>query len=431
MTDEPGYHPGPDAPEEAEADIARPFPGRLSPRERLMRWLGVGAAIVLVLFLTLGLAVRYGLLTQTGRNLIVAPLEGLQLGPLGRLHVEGLTGDVLRDFRVRRLAIVDAQGVWLDAHDVGVRWRSVELLQRRVHIESLSAASVEILRRPILQAGAPGGSSKLPVAIRLDRLQLRLATAPAFSVQQGLFDIGAQLRLERGGAFGGAVRAQSRLRQGDGLDARFDIGLHKRIRLDLEAGEGKGGALAGAAGLPAKQPFSLTAHAEGAVSDGHVKVRAQSGATSIAQADGVWTQGGGGIVAWVSLTASSLTDKYAHELGPQLKLAARGTPGGPGLEQINAQLGADNASLQVSGLIDPAKSTAPQGLHVTGQVKDPNRIVAAPQMGLLAADGVLTAAPQGLDLDRPGERRSAVGPGLQPGARRRPGRGLAIDRRSP
>ena len=392
MTEEPGPHPGPDAPEAAEEGHT---PWRLSPRERLMRWLGAGAAILLVLILALGLAVRYGVLTQTGRNLIVAPLEGLQIGPLGRLHVEGLTGDVLRDFRVRRLSIIDAQGVWLDAHDVAVRWKSIELLQRRVHIESLSASSVEILRRPILAGGGQGGSSKLPVALRVDRLQLRLATDPAFSVQQGLFDIGAQLTLERGGAFGGAVRAQSRLRQGDGLDARFDIGLHKRIRLDLEAGEGKGGALAGAAGLPTKQPFSLTAHAEGAVSDGRVKVRAQSGATSIAQADGVWTPGGGGIVAWASLTASSLTDRYAHEFGPQLKLAARGGPGGVGLEQINAQVRSDNAMIQVAGLIDPKRSTAPQGLQVTGQIKEPNRLFGAPQMGPIAADGVLKATSKG------------------------------------
>ena len=393
MTDELEPHLGPDAAEEADQGHT---PWRLSARERLLRWGGAVLAVVLALILALLLAVRYGVLTDAGRNLITGPLEGMQIGPLGRLHVEGLTGDVWRDFRVRRLAIVDARGVWLDAHDVAIRWRSVELLQRRVHIESLSAASVDILRRPALEGGGEhGGSSKLPVHIQLDRLQLRLATEPAFSVQRGLFDIGAKLTLARSGGFAGAVRAQSLLRQGDGLNARFDIGLHHRIKLDLEAGEGKGGALAGAVGLPAKQPFSVTAHADGAVSDGRLKVRAQSGAKSIAQADGVWTKGGGGIVAWVSLTASSLTDKYAHELGSDLKLAARGAPGGPGLEQINAQLRADNALVQVFGQIDPAKSTAPQGLQVQVRVTAPNRLLGAPQMGPFAASGVLSAAPKG------------------------------------
>ncbi len=361
-----------------------------------MRWLGGGFAVVLVLILALGLAARYGVLTETGRNLITGPLEGLQLGPLGKLHVEGLTGDVWRDFRVRRLAIIDAQGVWLDARDVGVRWRSVELLQRRVHIESLSAASVEVLRRPLLQGGGEsGGSGKLPVHLKIDRLQMRLATDPAFSVQRGLFDIGARLTLARSLGFEGAVRAQSLLRQGDGLDARFDFGLHKRVKLDLEAGEGKGGALAGAAGLPANQPFKVTAHADGAVSDGKLRVRAQSGAKSIAQADGDWNPGGGAIDGRISLTASSLTDRYARELGPEVRFAARGAHGDGGLEQIGAQASADNVLVRLSGLIDPAKSTAPKGLLTHLEVKDPNRILGAPRMGPFVADGVLAAAPKG------------------------------------
>ena len=107
------------------------------------------------------------------------------------------------------------------------------------------------------------------------------------------------------------------------------------------------------------------------------------------------TPGGGGIVAWTSLTASSLTDRYAREFGPQLKLAARGAPGGAGLEQINVQVRADNAMIQVSGLIDPRKSTAPRGLRVSGQIREPNRLIGAPQMGLFAADGVLTPASKG------------------------------------
>ena len=103
----------------------------------------------------------------------------------------------------------------------------------------------------------------------------------------------------------------------------------------------------------------------------------------------------GGIVAWASLTASTLTDRYAREFGPQLKLIARGSRGGAGLEQINGQLRTDNAMVQVAGLIDPRTSTAPKGLQVSGQVKDVTRLIGAPQMGLFTADGVLAAAPKG------------------------------------
>ena len=366
-----------------------------------MRWLGAGFAVLLVLFAALGLAVRYGVLTQTGRNLVSAPLEGLPLGPFGRLHVEGLTGDVLRDFRLRRLAIIDSQGVWLDARDIGVRWRSVELLSRKVHIESLSAGSVEILRQPVLSQTKQGPSSGgLPVSILVDRLQIRLETQPAFSVQRGLFDVGARADLERSGAIGGAVNAQSLLRGGDGLNARFDFGLHKRIKLDAQAFEAGGGALAGTLGLPAHLPFVLDAHADGAVSDGRLKVRALSGGRPIAEADGAWSKGGGGMTARLSLAASSRTAGYMRELGPEVRLAGQTQPANGGEQSVKAQISADNALISASGLIDPNKNkvAAPNGVQVQASVKDMSRIVRTPAMGRLTADGVFTTVNKGWRL---------------------------------
>ncbi len=364
-----------------------------------MRWLAAGVAILLVLIGALGLAVRYGVLTQAGRNLVSAPLEGLALGPIGKLHVEGLTGDVWRDFRLKRLQIIDSKGVWLDARDIGVRWRSIDLLRRRVHIESLSAANVEILRQPLLSPSKPGpAGGSLPVSILVDRLQLRLETQPAFSVQRGLFDVGARADIERGGGFGGAINAQSLLSRGDGLNARFDIGLHKRIRLDAQAFDAGGGALAGALGLPARLAFTLDAHADGAVSDGRVKVRAQSGARSIAVADGVWSRGGGGATARLSLSASTFTARYMSELGPELRFAGQTQPSAGRMQSVRAQISADNALISASGLIDPDKVAAPNGLQLQVAVRDMSRITPNPAMGRLAADGVLTALKTGWRL---------------------------------
>ena len=397
MSAEPPPSHEADPPEPAEADVETPW--RISRRQRAMQWLAAGFATLLVLIVALGLAARYGVLTQTGRNLVSAPLEGLPLGPLGKLHVEGLTGDVLRDFRLKRLTIIDSQGVWLDARDIGVRWRSGELLNRRVHIESLSAASVEILRRPILTAGKSGGaSSSLPVSILVDRLQLRLQTLPAFSAQRGDFEIGAKGDIERAGGFGGAISAKSLLRAGDGLTARFDFGLHRRIMLEAQALEGNGGALAGALGLPAAKPFQLDAHAAGSFSDGRVRIRALSGGKSIAEADGAWRKGGGGVVAKLSLAASSLTARYMRELGPELRLAAQSAPANGGQQSVSGEVNADNGIISLSGLIDPNKVTAPGGLHAQAVVKDLSRIIATPAMGRLSADGLVTLAPHGWRL---------------------------------
>jgi translocation and assembly module TamB len=392
----------PSSPEHAQPDDPSPdvdTPWRHTRRELAMRWASAGVATLLVLVAALGLAVRYGVLTQAGRNLVSAPLEGLPLGPLGKLHVEGLTGDVWRDFRLRRLAIIDSQGVWLDARDIGVRWRSVELLRRRVHIESLSAGSVEILRQPVLaQAKQPPSSGRLPVSILVDRLQMRLETQPAFSAQRGLFDVGARVDMERSGGVGGAINAQSLLRGGDGLNARFDFGLHKRIRLDAQAFEAGGGALAGTLGLSARAPFVLDAHAEGAVSDGRVKVRALSAGRPIAEANGAWSKGGGGVTARLSLAASSLTAGYMRELGPELRLAAQTRPSSGGLQSVRGQVSADNALISADGQIDPDKVAAPNGIHMQAQVKDMSRVVQTPAMGRLSADGVFTTVKSGWRL---------------------------------
>jgi len=363
-----------------------------------MRWAGAALATLLVLVAALGLAIRYGVLTEAGRSFVSAPLEGLQLGPFGKLHVEGLTGDVWRDFRLRRLTVADSQGVWLDARDIGVRWRSIDLLVRKVHIESLSAGEVEVLRRPVLTQTKQGPAGSLPVSILVDRLQMRVETQPAFSTQRGLFDVGARADIERRGGFGGAINAQSLLRGGDGLNARFDIGLHKRMRLDAQAFEAGGGALAGALGLPAHLPFTLDAHADGAVSDGKLKVRAQSGGRSIAEADGAWSKGGGGMTARLSLAASSLTDKYMHELGPEARFAGQTQPAANGRQAVKAQLSADNVLVSAAALVDPDKVAAPDGVQVAAQVKDMTRILSTPAMGRLTANALFTPAKGGWKL---------------------------------
>ncbi len=72
---------------------------------------------------------RYGVLLRRCRLLIEARTDGLKLGRLGRLKIEGLSGDIWRDARVRRLTIRDEKGVWLEANNVHLTWRYAEAPQ--------------------------------------------------------------------------------------------------------------------------------------------------------------------------------------------------------------------------------------------------------------------------------------------------------------
>ena len=56
----------------------------------------------------LALVGRYGAVTPQGRMFVEARANGLKLGRIGRLHIEGVGGDIWSDFTVRRLTIADA-----------------------------------------------------------------------------------------------------------------------------------------------------------------------------------------------------------------------------------------------------------------------------------------------------------------------------------
>ena len=118
-------------------------PTPLLPRSG--RWRGVArvaslaAAALLALAILVGAGVRYGAETGPGRALIVRLIDGMKLGPVGRLHIEGLRGDVFRSFGLKRLQIVDAKGVWLEGSDLAMVWEPGELLARRFHAGRIGA----------------------------------------------------------------------------------------------------------------------------------------------------------------------------------------------------------------------------------------------------------------------------------------------------
>ena len=155
-------------------------------------------AVAILLSLVGALAVtRYGVLIPQVRLLIEARTDGLKLGRIGRLRIEGLSGDIWRDARVRRLTIRDEKGVWLEAQNVHVSWRYLELLRRRFDADLIEAQTVRVIRRPTLE---PKGKDRgLPVSFHIDKAAARLVLEPAFSNTRGVFDLGFNLDVERKG----------------------------------------------------------------------------------------------------------------------------------------------------------------------------------------------------------------------------------------
>ena len=93
---------------------------------------------LILLFGALLLGTRYGVLLPQARLLIEARTDGLKIGRFGQLRVEGLSGDVWRDFRIRRLTLRDEKGVWLEANNI----QSAEIVNTRKKLAKPSTMSI-------------------------------------------------------------------------------------------------------------------------------------------------------------------------------------------------------------------------------------------------------------------------------------------------
>jgi translocation and assembly module TamB len=374
--------------EEAAPKPARQRPARRGGRLHLS--LLAELLIALALLAAVAAGVRFGPLTAPGRAAVMAYLDGVSLGPWGRLHATGLHGDLWSDFTIDRLSVSDSQGIWLDLGRLQVKWRPVDLLIRRFYAQSISASEVRVFRRPVLgPSPPPKPGAEAPLSVKIDRLALRLETRPAFSVREGLFDIAANLDLDHKGGIGGAIKLKSLLRPSDGLDARFDVGLSKHLFLDAAAREGDGGAISGALGLPANQTFAFIAKADGTDAQGQFHLQAISGARTPASADGTWNQAGGQGKAMLSLTASTFTAPYAAALGPQLNIDLSARTVDQHDLNVTGSLHTDNLTGSASGLVRD-HAGAPKGLKLTAVIRDLTRIVATPVMGAGAFNGTLS-----------------------------------------
>jgi len=339
----------------------------------------VSVGVVVIVGGLIGVA-RYGPLTSVGRMMIEARLTGLKVGRFGRLRIEGVRGDIWRSFTVSRLSIADRRGIWLDARGLAVRWHWSELLGRRLHMDFLSARTVTVIRRPIL--GPAEKPTPMPVSIQIDDARARVEMLPALSLRRGVYDIRTAFSVERFGGALGQGTAESVLHPGDHLHVRFDVGRSKAFTLAADAREASGGALAGALGLAADRPFSLTANAAGSMAAGRFTLDSRIGGLVPIQGAGAWNKAGGSADAHLVLAASSLLSPWRRMLGPDVRFHLAGTRAADGFYALAVNAASQNAALTARGEADIGRRSAgPKGVALDLRIIDTGRVLAWPRAG--------------------------------------------------
>src|SRR5208283_5193276 len=86
--------------------------------------------------------------TASGRALIERAVGRLTDD---QVQLSGLGGSFPQDLTLDRLQLRDRSGVWLTADRISLHWSPTALLERRVQVDWLKAARVDIERAPVSQ----------------------------------------------------------------------------------------------------------------------------------------------------------------------------------------------------------------------------------------------------------------------------------------
>ncbi len=350
-------------------------------------------AVILVLGVVLGLLsalVRFGPSTDAGHRVVAWAVNGLRVGDVGRLWVDGIEGDPWGEFTIARAEIRDGRGAWIVGRDVRLSWRSADLWRREVHIVEAMARSITVSRPPELLP--PEAATPSPVSLRIDKVATLLTLMPALAGRRGDYLVEGGLSLARDNALSGRVSAVSLMHPGDFLRANFNVS-DTTVGLEAHASEATGGALAGSLGLDGNKPFLLDARAHGSPKAGWFALASTVGNASPATARGVWSPAGGEASGRLDLTASHWLADWRAGLGPEASFHLTAARGAGDVYRTDFDARSQKVTLTAKGEVDPShRRTGRAGVAIALSATDLSAFLGAPGFGAGRASGVLTGS---------------------------------------
>jgi translocation and assembly module TamB len=227
--------------------------------------------VVVLLCVSLLGVVMVGGNTDPGRRLIerlTFQLTG------GMVHLAGLGGSFPTDLTLDELQLRDAQGVWLTADHVAVRWHPTEMLRWHVDVDTLQADKVHMERAPVGN-GKSGGKSTMPF-IEVGRFSLHVVELGAPLVGTAA-SFSANGRMQMRSLEDAAGDLVARRTDGEG---EYNVHLlmdTRRMDATLAVHEPASGPLENLLSLPGLGALSATVHLDGPRTAGRVALVADAG----------------------------------------------------------------------------------------------------------------------------------------------------------
>ena len=329
------------------------------------------------------LALPIGLIAQENENEEDAGFLERQiqsrLSSEGRdVTVRGFRGALSGEAQVARIAISDADGVWLLIEDAVLDWNRSALLRGRLEVNEISAGRISIPRPPLPANDLPAPEASggfqlpdLPVSVRIEDI-----SADRVELGADLFDLDAVVSVDGSIALAdgeGAANLDIRRiddREGElTLDASY-ANASDVLSLDLVVDEGGEGIAARPLNLPGQPPLRLAVQGEGPLSDFAADIQlatdgedrlAGTVATSVEDGTRAFSAALQGDVAPVFAPA------YQPFFGPDVALNVEGVTREDGATSIS-DLSLTASALELQGRVDIGADGLPDLIDVTGRI---------------------------------------------------------------
>jgi translocation and assembly module TamB len=198
-------------------------------------------------------------------------LENQISTPNRQIRISGIQGALSSNATIGEITIADREGIWLRIENASIVWsRAALLLRQRLEIETLSAESIEVLRKPLPEEGLPPAESsgfqipRLPIAVNLGQLSVA-------SLKFGRDVFGLESQLSLNGSLkleDGSLDTNLDIKRLDGPGGELKLAAAyadetKVLNVDLALTEPQNGVLANLLNIEGRPPLSLTLKGSG------------------------------------------------------------------------------------------------------------------------------------------------------------------------
>ncbi|GGF07103.1 translocation/assembly module TamB [Aliidongia dinghuensis] len=366
---------------------------------RVLRWIGLGLAAIVVLIVVAFAGGLWWLGSAGGHAWLTAQVTGALTSADTKATIAGLEGAVPFHLRLARLELADRDGTWLTVENAAVDLDAAALLRGTARIDRIAAGHILVARAPLPSttpsqpSNEPFSLPRLPVGIELGSLDV-----PAIDLGAPLLGEPARLTLDGKASLhrGRADAAISLVRVGAAPGkATLALTLDDRtLTLDLEAADQSGELMAKLDPDAGAQPLDLTLKGSGPLTGWHGRLDGSTGGgaklgadLSLALDKAKLDQGWAASIKGTADVAALLADQMKPAAGTDIAfdIAAAGPKDKPiTLDHADLRLAA--GSVAAKGWFDPAKQTLDATATIKGDVHTLESVAGQPVQGNFELD---------------------------------------------